>query len=296
MKATETPPPIPLWKRRQGRLGASDIAVILGLSEYKTAAELQREKLGMLVADQGSAATKLGNHFERAVLDYFAIDRGVELEGFGLEARWRGTPITVILDAMIVGTRRPVDAKTGGLTGWLGHQWGPDGSDEVPLAYIVQLQTQMAALGGDVGYIAALLGGRGFAWFEIPRDEELIEIIGKTANEWWQRHVTEQQPCVDESRMDIEVFKRIRRVPKKVVTINSETHAAFQAAQEARKAAEKTEEDARRALMLELHDAEAGEVDGVENWYTYFESKRRGYTVEPTTARTLRFTKRKANS
>lgn len=281
-----------LAERRQW-LGASDVAVLFGISPYRTQWELWADKRGMLEDSRGNAATHAGTRLERALLDEAEhvlgpIDRDVVLRDYN-------SVIVSRCDAVVVATDTPVECKTTGITGPIYGDWGEAGTSEIPLYYLVQCQCQIACCGSDECHVIALIPGRGFVWYLVPRNDVVITNIRDTANEWWERHIVRgEEPEID-TAPPLEVVKRLRRVPEKVVELNAcdiGTVDVIALLKDKRKAVQDEINESEAGLLLALGDAECGKLpDGRE--VTYYETTRTGYEVKPTTYRSLRITKGK---
>lgn len=280
-------------EERRSRLGASDFAPLLGLSRWKTAYDIWLEKTGRLTGDGPvSQAAVAGNRFEAGVLDFAeetlgSLERAVPLKGSGLDF-----PVVANLDARVVETGEPCDAKTSGLFGPLPGEWGEEGTDHVPNSILVQLAVQIYCAGPGVGagHVAAFLGGRGFMLFHIPRNTAFESAILKAGEKFWKEAVLADTP--PDGAPSLEVAKLVRREPEKIVEIPEDLVARWLEARETLKGARANKEEADALLLAALGDAEASEP-GPAGQVTFFETKRKGYTVEPTTFRQLRYRKPK---
>lgn len=276
--------------RRRTAIGASEISTIFGLNPYRTGEEMRLEKLGRIEPGAQSDAARLGNVLEAGVLLLAECELHVDTVR-GEVFRASEAPLAATLDARIVGTNDVIDAKTTGLTGLVRDHWGPAGTDEVPLPYVFQVQAQLACTGGECGYIAALIGGRGFVLYRIERDNDIVDHVLLHARLWWDRHVIGDEPCPDQATLSPDVLKRMRRTPSKIAAVASATAREYLAACEAAAKANEAKEAAQAKLLSELGDAEAGQVDGESGLWTYYEQQRKGYTVKPSKFRQLKFTK-----
>lgn len=280
---------------RQSRIGASDVASVLGISPYRSAYELWLEKTGQLEPWAGNEATKLGTKAESILLDEAEeqlgqLDRGVLLWAPGSQL------IAATLDGQVVRTRCPVECKTSGLTGGpvVGY-WGDPGTDEIPDYYLVQVQMQIWCAGADLAHVKAWLGGRGIVDYQVHRSDAVIKAIADQCREWWERHIVGEVVPEMEAAPSLEVVKRIRRQPNKVVELSESEITLleqFEAAQASEKTSEALVEDFKARLILSLGDAEMGTLPDGRS-ISYMTSTRRGYTVEETTFRTLRIKKGK---
>lgn len=88
------------------------------------------------------------------------------------------------LDRVIVGEKALLECKT--TSQYNIDQWK---DDEIPASYLCQIQHYMAVTGYEKAYIAVLCGGNQFIWKEVPRDDELIEIIINAEKDFWYNNV-----------------------------------------------------------------------------------------------------------
>ena len=265
---------------RKTRISASEVAVLLGLSPWKTPADLWLEKTQDIAPLEENEAMELGNEFESPLIDWCAKSLGV------LPDRELGTVIhpqhewlCATPDAGIAGRKQGIEAKTADIVrGFVEKEkWGEADSDEVPVEYWCQCQVQMAVMDWHAVYLAALIAGRGKVRFYIPRDNDAIAGFIRVAGEWHARHIIGGERPTD-STPDVETLKRVRRIPNKVAVIASELGEEFDAAKAALKLAEERAETAKAALLYA-----AGDADGIQsglNHYTYFTQSRRGIDLE----------------
>lgn len=64
-------------------------------------------------------------------------------------------------------------------------EWGETGSDVVPMAYIVQVQYQLAVTGYEEADLAVLIGGYDFRVYHFKREEKLIAKIIEEVKKFW---------------------------------------------------------------------------------------------------------------
>jgi putative phage-type endonuclease len=90
-------------------------------------------------------------------------------------------------DRLIVGERRGLEIKT---AGYRDDQWGAEGTDQVPVDYLLQCVHYMAVCDIDVWDLAVLfLGQREFALYTIRRDRELEREIIEKLVAWWELRI-----------------------------------------------------------------------------------------------------------
>jgi putative phage-type endonuclease len=277
---------------RRNAIGASDVAAILGVSPWQSAWDVWADKTGRLSDWQGNTATRLGQHFERAVLDV-AEEKLGELRR-NIRIVHETLPIAATLDAQCVQTMRPVEAKTTGLAGPVYGDWGTEGTDEVPSNYLVQVHAQLLCTKADLAYLFALLPGRGVVQYEIQRSDKLCDQLANILNDWWQKHVVKDvEPSRDKATL--EIVKRLKREPKKTVELGPTEWALSQnlaAKKEAIKELTEQKEAIESQLLAALSDAEQATFpDG--SGFSYFAQTRAAYQVQEATFRVMRMRKGK---
>ena len=265
---------------RRSRIGASDIASILGMPTFRgrNAYSTWLDKCGLLEPEKRvSAAITAGNRLEPVVLDhaeglYGPLERNVVV------ADPKGGPIASTLDGRVKADGVPVEAKTSGIEGPLHGEWGEALTDQVPDAYLIQCQAQLLCTGAGECHLVALLGGRGFVEFRIEPQTQIIGTIRNVAADFFERYIVARRDprgdwadrlatahgvtvLSDPCEPVLETVKRYRRVPKKVTSINDiETVTGWQEARQQRIAAEKIEAAKMAAVLAQLGDAEAAEL------------------------------------
>lgn len=280
-------------ERRRSVVGASEVGLLFGLPSFggRTLSDIWFEKkFGTVSGGKGNASTKLGNKLEPVVLEMAEERLGTLIVD---RQKWatRGSN-GATLDGRAENSGAVVEAKTSGIL-WRGDQseWGEDGTDEVPDSYLVQVQAQLLVTGAELGYLAALIGGRGFALFEITPQESLLRAISDKATEFVQSLSSDVPPP---EPPQLETLKRIRRQPDKVLPGCDQIDELRQQLEEAKasaKASEQSKDLVQRKLLALLGDAEAAECSG--GLITYYEQSRKESLVAASTFRVLRFAKGK---
>jgi len=273
-------------ERRKKHLGSSDIAAILGLDRFKSAYDVWASKTDRLPDDSGNAATKAGQYFENGVLEYAEENLGNLIRNQYRSVKGSGIPIGTNVDAIVVQTGEPVEAKTAGLFGPLMDHWGNENTDEVPDRVIIQASVHMLCTESELCHIAAFLGGRGFVPFVIRRDETIINVVSETAVNFWEKFVLTDTPP-DNSLPSVSTVKRLRREPKSIVQIDDSLVDVWLAAKEAAKAANALKEQTQTEVLAALGDAEAGSC--TQGFVTYYEQSRKETIVKASTFRVARF-------
>jgi hypothetical protein len=150
----------------------------------------------------------------------------------------------------------------------------------------------MLCAGVDRSAVCTLLPGYrsfDFRLYWVDFDEELAAIVLDRCTAFWEKHVkTDTPPESGFAGASLECLKRVIRDPESSVQIDPHFVAAYQAASEAVKGAEKVKAAAQEALIAALGTAEFGDYGAGK--VSYKTINRKGFTVEPTSFRQLRVT------
>lgn len=152
----------PEWHAaRAGRIGGSDVGVLMGWSPYQTRWDLLQHKAGG-EGPKVTKAMKRGNYLEPAIAAWLADEAGVtydpEYVGTWVdnEIDWRlYNPDAVTTDGRLCEfkTTSVRDAE---------HGWGRAGTAQVPLTYAAQCQWGLGILGLKECILAVLSGAPRF--------------------------------------------------------------------------------------------------------------------------------------
>jgi putative phage-type endonuclease len=177
---------------RRNVVGSSDSPAVCRMSPYAGPLDVYLNKLGLL-PERENEAMRWGTRLEGVVAEAFSEETGIEVQdGPGLvthpELRWLGaTPDRLTLHGI------PLELKTSRIS----EQWGAVGTDEVPEAYNVQVQHQMAVLGAEACYVAVLIAGSDFRWYRVPRSQGAIDALVAILGAFWQRVERREPPDLD---------------------------------------------------------------------------------------------------
>lgn len=257
-------------------IGSSDIPDIFGHG-FRSPLDLWYEKTGQTYERVENEAMALGTRFEPTVLDWFCeqvaclqVNRSVSLIG---DEPW----MLANLDAaarLPEGREAVVEAKTVGLKGPSDKldEFGEEGTDQVPLGYLLQVHWQMIVSHVRYWYMPVLMnegqaGGLSFRLYQGVRDEELSAMVLDGARAFWQC-VLNRTPPAGGGVLSSDVAKRIRRQPNtEPVQIAAELIERYQAAVAAAKQAEEAKELAHVAVVAALDANEWGIGGGFKVTY-----------------------------
>jgi putative phage-type endonuclease len=209
-------------QQRQERklgIGGSDMPIIMGLSSYKTPYQLYLEKTGIIQTEEDMNDLQYwGHQLESVIRTEFAKRNNVEIQ----------TPETLIhpfhdflranIDGFIPSLNAVLEVKCS--SSFMSQQWGEDGSDIIPMPYLVQVAHYCAVTNADCAYIAVLIGGNDYREFKYTRDLELEEHVINAAKEFWNCVQTKTPPAAT-NQVDLKLMFP-KHNPEKTVTINNE--------------------------------------------------------------------------
>ncbi|MEA0563307.1 YqaJ viral recombinase family nuclease [Lysinibacillus irui] len=191
---------------RKSGIGGSDASAILGFNRYKSAFQLYIEKTSELVEESDSEAAYWGNVLEDVVAKEFAKRTGKKIRKINRMLRHpKHYFMTANLDRDVVGEKAFLECKTA--SEYLKDSWN---GEDVPAAYLCQLQHYLAVTGYEKAYIAVLIGGNKFVWKEVARDDEFIELMIQHEKAFWENHVLANvPPAIDGSSSASELLAKM---------------------------------------------------------------------------------------
>lgn len=281
---------------RRKSLGASEAPTVAKVNPHQSIAELWLIKTGRADPDPGNENTKRGLRLESALMEFAEEEIG-ELP----DTIYRQVQIVhpngllhTTFDGLI-GRDQPeasIEAKSTALS----DEYGEEGTDQVPERVIVQAHHGFACVPTlKVCWVPVVMPGyRSFEWrmYRVDRNPDLVKAVEEMGIDFMRKHVM-ADVAPDDFRASLEVLKRVKRVPEKVIDLDTVELSIYQTMQagNARVREMLSACEALKASIIgKLGDAEAGRFpDG--SMITYMETKRKGYTVEPTTYRQLKFKK-----
>lgn len=179
-----------LEQRRQG-IGGSDCAVVMGLSKWKSSYQLYLEKRGEVSDDQPDNEAMLwGRELEPVIRQQYANRTGRLVRADIGIIKSPEYPFMLANVDGLTEDQRVLEIKTARTASG----WGEEGTDQVPEAYLLQVQHYMAVTGLPVADVAVLIGGSDFRIYEVPANPELHELIIEAEAEFWRRVVDGNPP------------------------------------------------------------------------------------------------------
>jgi putative phage-type endonuclease len=259
------------WRR--GGVGGSDIAALIGLSNYASPTSLFYEKAGLLERDEESPRQRMAKRMEAVLAAEFNDATGLFVAG---EQTWcqhsqhpwaRCTVDGFVADSpygspgldgdLSLGTW---EAKTDARFGW------PDG---VPPNIRAQCVWQMAVTQLQHCWITVMFGGFRIEHYEIHWDDDAqsdFEFMFAAASDFWKHVQTGTPPPVDDHWATTEALTQVYRDPDGMLDADDhgrELVATIQRAMAITAAAEATEKRWKNELRAMLAD-KTDLVDGTK--------------------------------
>lgn len=173
-------------------IGGSDIAAIMGVHPYRTAYDVWlRIMQGFEQAD--SPVLRRGRLMEPVLRELARTELGLTLIGpTYIENAEHDFWARASLDDQASGYMydiEPVEFKT--VSPFARQQWGDEGTHDVPIHYLYQLQWYLWMMKAPRGHLIALIGLDDFRHYRIKADKGLHARMIEAARAFWQRHVIE---------------------------------------------------------------------------------------------------------
>jgi putative phage-type endonuclease len=183
----------PEWfDARMQRLGASEVAAVLGLSKWQTPYGVYKTKMGIPNTIDPDLAY-FGHRLEPVIAGWVRDKHpevGRLIDGFSaVNPQYPWIAVSPDRFADTAGLLIPVELKTS--SAFNESAW----KDGVPLYYQAQVQAQLLVFDAPYGWLAVLHGGNKPALHRIERDDDFLfnHLIPKTG-QFWQQHVVAKNP------------------------------------------------------------------------------------------------------
>lgn len=179
--------------RAQG-IGGSDAGAACGISRWKTPVQLWQEKTGQVEPENldDKEFVQWGSLLEDVIADEWSRRHGRKVRRVNTTRVDKELPFMLgNIDRDIVGIREGLECKNS--SAWMADEWGEDGTDEVPLFYLIQGAHYMRVFDYEAWNFAVLLGGNELRSYRILRDEEVESGMIELESYFWEC-VTDNKP------------------------------------------------------------------------------------------------------
>jgi len=286
-------------QKRNGFIGGSDIAAIVGQSRWSTPLGVWAEKTGKIINRlniETPEYVELGIELEDFVAEKFAKKANKQIRRDSRDFIHPEFPfLKAHIDRRIVGGEEILECKT--CSAWKEKEWL---GDEIPEEYILQVIWYLGIVGlatrkaVSKGYIAVLIGGQKFRYKEIDFDQDLFDKLVTAAVHFWRGFVeTNTQPIAigGDSGTLFELFptsdidQAVTFEGDEEIEVNTLLDSRS-AGITARKEVQEEIDDIDAKLKQKLGSAEKGRTG--QYTYTWKTQHRKGFEVQPSSSRVLR--------
>lgn len=194
-------PPAVLGKDRRGFIGGSDIAAVLGLSPWRTALELWRDKTSEHAPAPASHTAarplKRGLRWEAVVGEMLVEElerQGHQVEMVATNRRYVDKALAhfaceIDFEVRLDGEQEITNVELKTVHPFKASEWGESGTDTAPVHYVAQAMWGLGITGRSRCLIAALFGADEVKVFPVERDEATIAAMRERAARFWADHV-----------------------------------------------------------------------------------------------------------
>lgn len=186
-------------EKRRKCITGTDLGAILGFDPRKQLIDVWIEKVkGKDVNRDINDRMRAGLYLEQGAAEWYTDVTGIELKkvDFVQNGIFGGSPDRVPVDSKYDDL--VIEIKIVSRDQWM--HWGEDGTDQVPMQYLLQCAWYMMLLDRPRCDLAAIIGGNDFRVYHLQRNMDLETKMIAAANKFWQKFIIEgQQPPVSAS-------------------------------------------------------------------------------------------------
>lgn len=197
------------WRAERNKsIGGSDAGTILGFNKWSSPYALWAEKSGKLIPEDISdrEAVRLGNDLEQYVAGRFEEATGKKVHRCNYIIRNDKYPFAhANVDRMVYGENAGLECKTTS-----NYEYAKLlEAGKFPETWLCQMTHYMAVTEADHWYLAALVFGKGFYWFEVKReDSECAALMGVEAH-FWDEVISNTPPAIDGAEATAEALRTV---------------------------------------------------------------------------------------
>ena len=261
-------------QERAKHLGGSDLGAILGLSKYRTALDVWLEKTGKRSKTESTMPLRFGSFAESFVANEYSRETGFALleyapiilhkehsflgghiDRFAVPSNFLTKDDLFTEDGQCVATHI-LECKTA--NPFAQSEWGEPGTDQVPMAYLVQCLWYLLVTQLERADLAVLFGNSDLRIYTITRDPSLEEVLLEKAVKFWECYVKTDLPPPAQNEID---YKKLfaKSVSSKAVEAQPSTAELLKTLPIVQSELEQCEariSQIKQVVMSEMQDAE----------------------------------------
>lgn len=249
-------------KLREGGIGSSEIATIVGLNPWETPYQLWRRKVGIDPPKQENFAMKAGHYLEDAVARFWSDETGqtiIKASAGDWLIRDDARPFLMVSpDRTYWLADRPHSNDNKGILECKTTQMSID-ADDLPKHWFCQVQYQLGVAFLEQGSLAWLSSGREFGYRDIKFVPDFFLWLVEEAEKFWYEHIVAK---VEPASVDVKdvLLKYNRHTDGKVVEVGDDIFKDYQDLKDIRReieALEERKETLEGRIKMAFGDAEA---------------------------------------
>lgn len=245
-------------------IGGSDVAAILGISPWRTAADLWLDKITPPAPEadtRNAQAKRRGTRLEPYILDMIREEHDVEIVARNQRYVDPQVPyFAAEIDAEAAARTSVENVEIKTVHPFKARDWGELETDQLPLHYIAQVQWGLGITQRERCRVFALIGDD-LRPYVVDRDDETIQAMRERAQEFWQRYVLPKvRPPLDYA--DGKTLETLRRLYPgtdgssiEATAMHEHWRAVLQTAQEMVSKYQGVVDGAKAHLMAEMGNA-----------------------------------------
>jgi putative phage-type endonuclease len=253
-------PDSPEWHaaRRNG-LGASEIAAVVGLSPFESPFSLWHRKKGNIPGpDPSNPLFYWGHALEPVVAQKFAEQHpefklGHQGTCSHSERPWQ---LANLDRSLHFGNTVEPDAVLEIKTTRYGDNWGPSGSDQIPIHVRCQVMQQMDVFDAPYAWVAVLIGGNDYREYRIDYDPEDAIALREAGAAFWASIEADDEPPIDATW---ETYEAVRELHPEIdcedVPIDPVLYESYAQSKAIAEAANDAHRQAKSALLKAMGNA-----------------------------------------
>lgn len=192
-----------LWLReRRNGIGSSDVAAIVGVSDFGTAVHVWRDKLGYLRDEEAGEAALWGTLLEDTIAQEWCRRNASVIRRVGLVANVERPWMRATLDRQVrecplaaAGIRESCALEIKCRSAFKADKWK---RRNVPDDVLAQVAWQMAVTGYGHIHVGVLIGGNDYRQAVVRRDQQLESYLVREAEQMWHVNVAKRiEPAWD---------------------------------------------------------------------------------------------------